>query len=158
MGIEIERKYLIDLAKWQQVSKPKGQHYRQGYLLTDPDKTIRVRLTDTAAYLTIKGATVNATRSEYEYEIPPGEAKELLDSFSVSELSKTRYTIDHHGKIWEVDEFFGDNEGLIVAEIELTNEDEKFDIPGWIGEEVTGDERYYNSSLTINPYKNWEPG
>ena len=83
MGIEIERKYLIDLAKWQQVSKPKGQHYRQGYLLTDPDKTIRVRLTDTAAYLTIKGATVNATRSEYEYEIPPGEAKELLDSFSV---------------------------------------------------------------------------
>lgn len=156
MGKEIERKYLIDLIKWQQVSKPKGQRYRQGYLLTDPGKTIRVRLTDTTGYLTIKGATVNATRSEFEYEIPASEAKELLDSFSVLELSKTRYKIDHQGKVWEVDEFLADNEGLIVAEIELTNEDEKFDIPAWIDKEVTGDERYYNSSLTINPYKNWE--
>lgn len=157
MGKEIERKYLIELTKWHQVSKPKGELYRQGYLLTDPDKTIRVRLTETTGYLTIKGATLNTTRSEYEYEIPAREAKELLDSFSVSELSKTRYRIDHGGKVWEVDEFFGENEGLIVAEIELTTEDEIFDIPGWIGKEVTGDVKYYNSSLTINPYKNWEP-
>jgi adenylate cyclase len=157
MGKEIERKYLIELTKWQQVSKPKGALYRQGYLLTDPDKTIRVRLTETAGYLTIKGATVNTTRSEYEYEIPASEAKELLDRFSVSELSKTRYRIDHRGKVWEVDEFFGDNEGLVVAEIELTTEDEEFDIPGWIGKEVTGDAKYYNSSLTMNPYNKWEP-
>lgn len=156
MGKEIERKYLIELTKWQQVSKPKGELYRQGYLLTDPDKTIRVRLTETAGYITIKGATLNATRSEYEYEIPASEAKELLDSFSVSELSKTRYRIEHGEKVWEVDEFFGDNEGLIVAEIELTTEDEEFDIPGWIGKEVTGDAKYYNSSLTVNPYNNWD--
>ena len=157
MGKEIERKYLIDLYKWQQVSKPTGTYYRQGYLSTDPNKAIRVRLTDTAGYLTIKGPSVNATRSEYEYEIPVSEAKELLDNFSVSELSKTRYKIDHNGKVWEVDEFSGDNAGLIVAEIELTSEDEYFETPEWIRKEVTGEEKYYNSSLTINPFKNWEP-
>jgi len=156
MGKEIERKFLIDPDKWQRVSKPKGQLYRQGYLSTDPNRTIRVRLTDTNGYITIKGISVNATRSEYEYEIPASEAKELLDSLSVSELVKTRYKIDHGKKVWEVDEFSGDNTGLIVAEIELTSEDEYFDTPDWIGKEVTGEEKYYNSNLTINPYKNWE--
>src|SRR4026209_3034034 len=121
MGKEIERKFLIDTDKWRQFSKPKGQLYRQGYLSTDPNRTIRVRLTDTNGYITVKGISVNATRSEYEYEIPASEAKELLDSFSLSELSKTRYKIDHVGKVWEVDEYLGDNTGLIVAEIELTS-------------------------------------
>jgi CYTH domain-containing protein len=155
MGKEIERKYLIDLKKWQKVEKLPGQYYRQGYLLTDPQKTIRIRLTDTKGFLTIKGISVGATRLEYEYEIPATEAKELLDNFSIAELSKIRYNIDFKSKIWEVDEFLGDNAGLFIAEIELISEDEIIELPEWVAKEVTGDEKYYNSNLTINPYKNW---
>ena len=105
--------------------------------------------------MTIKGLSVGATRPEYEYEIPFDEAKELLDNFSISELSKIRYKLIFDNKIWEVDEFLGDNSALIVAEIELTSEDENFDIPAWVAQEVTGDEKYYNSNLTIKPYKDW---
>ena len=155
MPKEIERKYLIDLEKWGEVSKPTGQHYRQGYLSTDPQKTIRVRLTDTTGFLTIKGISVGATRLEYEYEIPAADAKELLDNFSASELSKIRYKIKFAGKLWEVDEFLGDNAGLFVAEIELMEEGEVFELPGWVTREVTGDEKYDNANLTINPYKTW---
>jgi adenylate cyclase len=157
MGKEIERKYLVDITKWQQIDKPIGQRYRQGYLLTDPNKTIRVRQTTDRGFLTIKGLSIGATRPEYEYEIPFDEAKELLDNFSTSELSKIRYKILFDNKVWEVDEFSGDNFGLIVAEIELTSEDEKYSIPGWVDKEVTGQEKYYNSNLTIDPYKNWQP-
>jgi adenylate cyclase len=156
MGQEIERKYLVDHSKWQQLDKPTGQLYRQGYLLTDPNKTIRVRQTTDKGYLTIKGLSIGATRPEYEYEIPFDEAKELLDNFSTSELSKIRYKIMIDNKTWEVDEFLGDNTGLIVAEIELISEDESFSIPKWIDKEVTGQEKYYNSNLTIEPYKNWK--
>ena len=156
MGKEIERKYLVKQDKWQQIAKPAGQLYRQGYLLTDPNKTIRVRLTSTKGFLTIKGVSVGATRLEYEYEIPMNEARELLDNFSISELSKTRYKIKFENKIWEVDEFLGANAGLIIAEIELNSEDESFDIPSWVDKEVTGDEKYYNSNLTIFPYKDWD--
>jgi adenylate cyclase len=156
MGQEIERKYLVDHRKWQQLDKPTGQLYRQGYLLTDPNKTIRVRQTTDKGFLTIKGLSIGATRPEYEYEIPFDEAKELLDNFSTSELSKIRYKILHDNKFWEVDEFLGDNNGLIVAEIELTCEEESFSIPKWIDIEVTGQEKYYNSNLTIEPYKNWK--
>ena len=155
MGKEIERKYLVDHEKWQCITKSIGKLYRQGYLLTDPGKTIRVRVTPTNGYLTIKGLTVGATRPEYEYEIPLSDAVELLDNFSVAELSKIRYIINYNNKIWEVDEFLKDNEGLIVAEIELQSENEEFDIPGWISNEVTGQEKYYNSNLTLTPYKNW---
>lgn len=155
MGQEIERKYLVDRNKWQQIDKPTGQLYRQGYLLTDPIKTIRVRQTPEKGFLTIKGLSIGATRPEYEYEIPLDEAKELLDNFSISELSKFRYKLIVDNKIWEVDEFLGDNSGLIVAEIELTSEDENFSIPAWVDREVTGQEKYYNSNLTIEPYKNW---
>jgi CYTH domain-containing protein len=155
MGFEIERKYLIGHNKWQQIDKPTGQMYRQGYLLTDPEKTIRVRLTETTGFLTIKGLSVGATRPEYEYEIPLQDAKELLDNFSISELQKIRYKIKYNNKIWEVDEFLGDNLGLVIAEIELASEEEQFDIPEWIDKEVTGDEKYYNSNLTVEPYKNW---
>ncbi|MEO6135508.1 MAG: CYTH domain-containing protein [Ginsengibacter sp.] len=157
MGQEIERKYLVDRNKWQQIDKPTGSLYRQGYLLIDPNKTIRIRQTTDKGYLTIKGRSIGATRPEYEYEIPFNEAKELLDNFSISELSKIRYKIAFDNKVWEVDEFLGDNTGLIVAEIELTSEDESFGIPAWIANEVTGGEKYFNSSLTINPYKNWKP-
>ncbi|HWK06229.1 MAG TPA: CYTH domain-containing protein [Puia sp.] len=156
MGTEIERKYLIDYEKWQKVEKPSGELYRQGYLLADPQKTIRVRLTATNGFLTIKGLSIGATRPEYEYEISISDAAELLDNFSISELSKIRYKIKLKNKIWEVDEFLGDNIGLIIAEIELKSEDEYFDLPEWVGKEVTGDEKYYNSNLTIKPYKNWD--
>lgn len=155
MGQEIERKYLVDEIKWQQMDKPRGQRYRQGYLSTDPNKTIRIRQTTEKGFLTIKGLSIGAARHEYEYEIPFDEAKELLDKFSISELSKIRYKIFIDNKIWEVDEFFGDNIGLIIAEIELSSEDENFDIPAWIDKEVTGQEKYYNSNLTIEPYKYW---
>lgn len=156
MGQEIERKFLVNHNKWQQIEKPIGNHFRQGYLLTEPNKTIRVRQTSEKGYLTIKGLSVGATRPEYEYEIPWNEATELLDNFAVSELSKIRYNIIFEGKLWEVDKFLGDNQGLIVAEIELKSEDEKFEIPDWIDREVTSEEKYYNSNLTLNPYKNWK--
>jgi len=155
MAKEIERKFLLDTAQWQQVEKPAGEHFRQGYLVTDPQKTIRVRLTDTTGYLTIKGISTGATRLEYEYEIPTGEARELLDNFAISELSKIRYKITFQNKVWEVDEFLGANKGLFVAEIELQSEDETFDLPSWVTKEVTGEEKYYNSNLTTHPYKNW---
>ncbi len=155
MAQEIERKFVVNHNKWKKIKKPIGNLYRQGYLLTDPTKTIRVRQTTEKAFLTIKGLSIGATRPEYEYEIPLNDAKELLENFSISELSKIRYEILHENKIWEVDEFLGDNTGLIVAEIELESEDEKFSIPSWIDVEVTGDDKYYNSNLTIEPYKNW---
>lgn len=157
MGKEIERKFLVDHEKWKQSHKPKGELYRQGYLLAKPNKTIRVRLAAEKGFLTIKGITTGATRPEYEYEIPFNDAKELLDYFSESELSKIRYRINFENKIWEVDEFLGDNIGLILAEIELISEDEPFKIPEWIGNEVTSEEKYYNSNLTIQPFKNWDP-
>lgn len=156
MGLEIGRKYLVDHQKWQQIDKPKGQLYRQGYLLTDPNKTIRVRQTTEKGFLTIKGLSIGASRPEYEYEIPFDEAKELLDNFSISELSKIRYKIIFEKKVWEVDEFLGENIGLIVAEIELKSEDEEFGIPEWVAKEVTGQEKYYNSNLTLRPYKDWK--
>jgi adenylate cyclase len=156
MGKEIERKFLVDHHLWQQVEKPIGQHYRQGYLLTDPSKTIRVRLTEKSGFLTIKGLSIGATRPEYEYEIPQDEAKELLDNFAISELSKKRFKISFGDKIWEIDEFLGDNDGLIMAEIELISENESFTLPSWIGSEVTGQEKFYNSSLTIEPFKTWK--
>jgi CYTH domain-containing protein len=155
MALEIERKYLLHQDKWDEFRKPEGQLYRQGYILKDTNKTIRVRVTDTTAYLTIKGGSTGITRTEFEYEIPKGEGIELLDKFAVSELSKIRYKILYAGKLWEVDVFSGDNAGLIVAEIELNSEDESFELPEWIGEEVTGDNRYYNSNLSVNPFKNW---
>lgn len=156
MGIEIERKFLVNQDQWHDIEKPVGEFYRQGYLLTDPNKTIRVRQSSDKGFLTIKGITVGASRAEFEYEIPFEEAKELLDQFAVSELSKIRYKIFFEEKLWEVDEFLGENEGLIVAEIELESEDEKFSIPDWIDVEVTEEEKYYNSNLTQNPFKTWK--
>jgi adenylate cyclase len=155
MGQEIERKFLVNHTLWNELIKPIGETYRQGYINIDPQKTIRVRLTETKGFLTIKGITVGATRSEFEYEIPIKDANDLLDVFSISELSKIRYKIKLDDKIWEVDEFLGENIGLIVAEIELYHENENFKIPNWIAEEVTEQEKYYNSSLTVDPYTKW---
>ena len=155
MPIEIERKFLVNHEKWDNVIKPTGHNYRQGYLVAEAGMTIRVRVADDRGYITIKGATVGVSRSEFEYKIPKEEAEELLDRFAVSELSKIRYKIEFAGKLWEVDQFLGDNSGLLMAEIELTSEAEEFQLPDWIETEVTGDQRYYNSYLSENPYNNW---
>lgn len=155
MGLEIERKFLVNQETWQESEKPKGHFYRQGYILTDPNKTIRVRVTDTKSFLTIKGLSVGASRPEFEYEIPKNEAEQLLDMFAVSDLTKYRYKVMFEQKLWEVDVFLGKNEGLIVAEIELSSEDETFSLPDWAEKEVTGEERYYNSNLSNKPFKSW---
>jgi adenylate cyclase len=155
MGIEIERKFLVNKEKWNQVIKEKKAFFRQGYIVSDAVKTIRVRLTEETGYLTIKGPAVGLSRPEYEYSIPKEDAQELLKSFCNSEVSKIRYFIGHNNKLWEVDEFLGQNEGLIVAEIELASADESFSIPDWIDKEVTAEKKYSNSNLAINPYRNW---
>jgi adenylate cyclase len=155
MGIEIERKFLVDKIKWEKFEKPKGENYRQGYLISDPTKTIRIRQTSKKGFLTIKGISVGASRAEFEYEIPIDDATELLNKFAESELSKIRYTVLFKEKIWEVDQFLGDNEGLVVAEIELESEEETFIIPDWIGSEVTSEKIYFNSNLTQFPFKVW---
>ena len=155
MGVEIERKFLVNKEKWALVEKPKGNHFRQGYLVTDPTKTIRVRITDSSSYLTIKGISVGATRQEFEYEIPKIDAEQLLNQFAVSDVKKIRYEILFDGKIWEVDEFLGENLGLLLAEIELENESDIVELPDWIEREVTNEENYYNSNLSINPFLKW---
>lgn len=155
MGLEIERKFLVNHENWTAVEKPNAEFYRQGYLLTDPNKTIRVRATDTKGFMTIKGKSEGATRAEFEYEIPKEEAIQLLDMFAISDLTKYRYKVVFAEKLWEVDVFLGENEGLIVAEIELESEEEKFDLPDWTAEEVTGEKKYYNSNLSTLPFKKW---
>lgn len=154
MGTEIERKFLIKGNDWKKNSK--AVLFRQGYLSTVKERTVRVRTIDNKGFLTIKGITVGATRAEYEYEISVSDANEMLDSLCEKPIiEKTRTKIEYKGLIWEVDEFFGENEGLVVAEVELVSEDQEPAIPEWIGEEVTGDPRYFNSNLIKNPFKNW---
>lgn len=155
MGKEIERKYLVKSSEWKNLAK--GTSYRQGYLSTVKERTVRVRTIDDKCFLTIKGITVGASRAEYEYEIPAADANAMLSNLCEKPLiEKNRYKIAHAGLTWEVDEFFGDNDGLIVAEVELTSEDQKIELPAWVGAEVTSDPRYFNSNLTKNPYKNWK--
>jgi len=152
MHSEIEHKYLVDREKWEALDKPQPRMIRQGYLMAGPEKHIRVRLKEGEAFLTIKGSLDGAARAEYEYEIPAEDARELLDHFCVSELSKYRYVIPYGGFEWEIDEFLGSNAGLVLAEIELPDETTTFDLPPWVGKEVTGDERYYNPYLSQNRF------
>lgn len=154
MGIEIERKYLVQGKPWSATDK--ATVYRQGYLNRDAQRTVRVRIAGTKAMLTIKGISQGATRAEFEYEIPVKDAEELLKLCDGPVIEKTRHIILFEGKTWEVDEFYGDNEGLVMAEIELKSEEEMFALPPWVTEEVTGDERYYNSSLAVSPFKDWK--
>jgi CYTH domain-containing protein len=155
MGIEIERKFLLTSTSWKELAP--GTSYRQGYLNSTKERTVRVRTIDDKGFLTIKGLSVGATRVEYEYEIPVADAEHLLDELCEKPLiEKNRYKIAHGGFVWEVDEFFGENKGLIVAEIELESENQSFDKPEWVGEEVTGDPRYFNSSLIKEPYSQWK--
>lgn len=155
MALEIERKFLVNSAVWVETTRPEGTLYRQGYLHSDIDKTVRVRIAGVKAFLTIKGKTTGASRAEFEYEIPVQDATELLDSLANAELSKIRYIIDFQGKTWEIDEFKGENAPLLLAEIELQSEDETFELPPWIAEEVTHDERYFNAYLAKKPYSLW---
>jgi adenylate cyclase len=154
MGIEIERKFLLQGEAWRALAEP--VLLRQGYLSTDPARTVRVRIEGAQATLTIKGQSAGATRGEWEYPIPLDEAGELLDQLCQQPLvEKYRRRIAYRGHTWEVDEFLAANAGLVVAEIELGSEHEAFDKPDWIGAEVTGDARYYNSSLIRLPYSLW---
>ena len=154
MSREIERKYRVKGDGWRDHGA--GVPYRQGYLSTVAERTVRVRLIRDKGYLTIKGITVGATRAEYEYEIPADEAGEMLDNLCERPLiEKTRYRVEHQGLTWEVDEFDGDNTGLIIAEVELDEEDQAIVLPDWVGEEVTDDARFYNANLIANPYTTW---
>lgn len=154
MGVETERKFLVIGDAWRKPAK--GIKYRQGYLSSVKERVVRVRTIDDKGYLTIKGITTGATRLEFEYDIPTEDANRLLDEICEKPLiEKNRYVIKQGNLKWEVDEFFGENDGLILAEIELESENQQFTIPEWIGEEVTGDPRYYNSNLIKNPYRKW---
>ena len=154
MGVEIERKFLVNHEAWHRVTKPKGIYYRQGYILNDDDRSVRVRVTDTHSYLTLKSSsTSRISREEYEYEIPIPDGKEILKAFAKNGTEKIRYRIPFGGFIWEVDEFLGENEGLIIAEIELNDEHNEFEKPAWVTNEVTDDERYANANLAVRPYK-----
>lgn len=154
MGLEIERKFLLKNDDWKK-SIEKEYAIQQGYLNSTPERTVRIRIKDQTGILTIKGKTTNATRAEYEYEIPFADAKEMIDLCEKPIISKTRYIVKENGHTWEIDIFDKENQGLEVAEIELNSEDEKVILPDWIGTEVTLDSKYYNANLIKQPFCNW---
>jgi len=154
MGKEIERKYLVDTSRWR--PQGAGTRFKQGYLNSQKERVVRVRIEGDRAKLTIKGPSVGVTRSEFEYPLPLEDAAALLDNLCEQPLiDKHRHAEVHGGKTWEIDVFHGDNEGLVVAEIELSSEDESFALPPWAVREVSSDPRYFNSNLLKNPYKQW---
>jgi adenylate cyclase len=153
--MEIERKYLVNEEVWLALDKPAGERIIQGYISTANNKTVRVRLKGASGYMTVKGKTIGISREEIEFPIPVDKATELMEKFAEGIIEKIRYTIPYHGKMWEVDEFLGENMGLLLAEIELNSEEEQFEVPGWIGVEVSHDVRYFNSHLSKRPFKTW---
>jgi len=152
MGIEIERKFLVAGTVWRTAD---GQRIVQGYLNRDKQRTVRVRIAGSQAFLTIKGMTSGATRAEFEYPIPLADAEALLALCDGPLIDKIRHRVEHAGLVWEVDEFAGDNAGLVVAEVELSSEDQAVDLPPWVTTEVTADSRYFNSSLATHPFNRW---
>ena len=156
MALEIERKFLVldDSYKREAFS---SYHIMQGYICKERGKTVRVRIRDNQGFITIKGPSDQGgiVRYEFEQEIPLADAKELMKLCEPGIIDKTRWLVKIDEHTFEVDEFFGDNEGLVVAEVELSTEDETFEKPHFIGKEVTGDRRYYNSQLCANPYRTW---
>lgn len=154
VGVEIERKFLVSDDRWRDGAE--GVAMRQGYLCADGQRTVRVREAGDRAWITIKGPSEGLTRAEFEYEIPRRDAGYLLDHLCARPLiEKTRWALRHGAHTWEIDEFGGQNAGLIVAEIELASEDETFEPPPWLGHEVTGDRRYSNAALVRRPYSTW---
>jgi len=154
VAVEIERKFLVN----KELILPhlrNGQAFEQGYFPTKNLTTVRVRIADDLGYLTIKGKNSGAVRSEFEYQIPVTDAKEMLDQFCKTRIIKMRYVIEFCNHTFEIDIFEGENSGLIIAEVELISENEFVELPHWITEEVTNDPRYYNSSLTTHPYCSW---
>ncbi|MCK7501223.1 MAG: CYTH domain-containing protein [Comamonadaceae bacterium] len=155
MGIEIEHKFLIRDERWRQLVE-RSVRMRQGYLTSDVRCSVRVRVAGGQGFLNIKSGTLGIQRSEYEYPIPLAEAEEILDTLCEKPLlEKTRHFVRSGGRVWEIDEFAGDNTGLIVAEVELSHPDELFARPDWLGEDVSHDIRYYNSQLARHPYNTW---
>lgn len=156
MGVEIERKFLVKKDRIKQlVRKLEPERICQGYLCSDPERTVRVRQKGHQGFLTIKGKTAGFSRQEFEYTIPAEEAAALLSLCAGPLIDKNRYTLTLGGQLWEIDEFLGDNAGLLVAEAELTDEQQVLAIPDWIEKEVTADARYYNAKLAVHPYSQW---
>ncbi|TGL58729.1 CYTH domain-containing protein [Leptospira sarikeiensis] len=152
--MEIERKFLVKNSDYRKEGK--ASLISQGYLNSDKNRTVRVRINSNRGFITIKSKTVGISREEFEYEIPLIDAEEMINNICEKPIiKKLRYLVHFHGNIWEIDEFLEDNEGLIVAEIELQSEDGSFDKPEWVGEEVSNDPRYFNSSLIKKPFKEW---
>lgn len=155
MGVEIERKFLVVSLDFK--SNASAELYRQGYLNSDKNRVVRVRVRGDQAFITIKGLPKGLVRPEYEYSIPKEDGDFLLRNLCEQPIiEKTRYNVTYKDHIWEIDEFHGENEGLIVAEIELDHMEESFEIPPWVGEDVSHDWRYFNSNLLINPFSKWE--
>ncbi|MCK5872781.1 MAG: CYTH domain-containing protein [Methylococcales bacterium] len=156
MAIEIEHKFLLANDDWRALVSHSAT-YKQGYLSSDKHSSIRVRITDDKAWLNIKSATIGTQRQEYEYLIPLDEAEEIINTLCHKPLiEKTRYFVTHEKHVWEIDEFAGENQGLIVAEVELKEVGENFVKPSWIALEVTEDIRYYNNQLGKHPYSTWK--
>lgn len=154
MAREIERKFLVNGRAWTRGAR--GVRYREGYLSTVKERTVRVRTEGRRAFLTIKGLTRGISRLEFEYPIPMADADRLLrDVCEAPIIDKTRYRVRAGGHIWEIDEFHGDNAGLTVAEVELTRANARLDLPAWAGREVSGLPRYYNANLVRRPYRAW---
>jgi len=155
--MEIERKFLVNKILWQELHNPVNATFiQQAYLSTDPKCTVRIRITDSKALITIKGETKGISREEFEYNVPLKDGLEIIQLAGTPVIIKRRYLIRHEGYNWEVDEFHGDNEGLILAEVELDAETENPEWPEWIDKEVTGDPRYFNLQLAINPINHWQ--
>jgi CYTH domain-containing protein len=153
VAAEIERKFLVADDSWRDGTA--GVRIAQGYLSQDPDRTVRVRLAGENAWLTIKGRTEGITRAEFEYAIPADDAQELLGLCLPSVIDKTRHEVSFGGHLWEIDVFHGDNEGLVIAEVELADESISPELPPWVGAEVSSDARYFNSCLAAQPYARW---
>ena len=154
MAQEIERKYLLKNNSWKSEISSKNK-IMQGYLNSNPERTVRIRITNNVGFLTIKSKNKGSSRKEFEYKIPLKEAEELILLCEQPIIKKMRHLVVKENHTWEIDVFEGENKGLIVAEIELSEVNEKFEIPVWIGKEVTEDTRYYNSQLIENPFFNW---
>lgn len=151
--IEIERKFLIKNENWKPLGN--GINIKQGYLSVDQERVVRVRIANDKAFITIKGKSRGIVRTELEYEIPKNEAEVMLGMCLNFPVEKTRFEEEINNMIWEIDVFEGENKGLVMAEIEMDDENQKIDLPDWIGEEVSLDRRYYNSYLSMNPYSKW---
>ena len=155
MGVEIERKFLVAGDGWR-VASDGGTELIQGYISTDPDRVVRARVAGHRGTITLKGRSDGAARAEFEWSIPADDARQVLHTLAVPPLiEKVRHRVEHAGHTWEIDVFGGRNAGLVVAEVELEREDEEVALPDWVGEEVTGDHRYANSSLVAAPFDTW---